>query len=204
MDDCFLTIKNPAEIELKIKNSRFIGRTFLVENEKDAQNKLDEIRKKEYTANHHCYAYIIKKNNDQVSFKYSDDGEPNGTAGKPIYDVIKGSSLVNLLLVVTRYFGGTKLGTGGLVKAYSESAKLLLDKSGIKENYITQKYKVEIEFALYDLMLNLINKLGATKTESDFSEKVVIQLEIRQSKAEQLENEIIELSKGKAIIEKIS
>ena len=204
MDDCFLTIKNPAEIELKIKASRFIGRTFLVKSEKEARNKLDEIRKREYTANHHCYTYIIRKNNEQVTFKYSDDGEPNGTAGKPIYDVINGSGLINILLIVTRYFGGTKLGTGGLVKAYSGSAKRALDKSGVKENFITQKYKVEIEFSLYDMMLQLINKTGAAQINSDFSEKVVMQLEIRESKAEQLVQGITELSKGKAIIEKIN
>ena len=204
MDDCFLTIRIPAEIEIKVKGSHFIGRTYLVDTSEKAVAELERIRKKEYSATHNCFAYIVGNKRDDITFKYSDDGEPGGTAGKPIYDVIKGSNLTNILLVVTRYFGGTKLGTGGLVRAYSKTAKLALEKSGVKENFITVNFKIEVDFSRYDNLLKMIHKLGAVQQESDFSDRVTLILEIRQNKAEQLRSAILELSAGKAKIEKIN
>jgi len=203
MDDHYLTIDKPSTAEIKIKGSRFIGRTALVNNIEEAGKKLEIIRKKEFAATHNCYAYLIGTNDKNIAYKYSDDGEPGGTAGRPIYDVIVGGKLTNILLVVTRYFGGTKLGTGGLVHAYSESAKLVLEKSGIKENFITDRFKIEIAFSQYDKLIQTIHKHNTTIITSDFSDHVSVVLEVRQSLSDFLTKEITELSKGKAKIEKL-
>ncbi len=199
MDDQYFTIAKEATAELKIKNSRFIGETCLVETVEQATEHLQTIRKREYSATHHCYAYQVGLFN-QMQFKYSDDGEPSGTAGKPIYDRLTGSGLSNLLIVVTRYYGGTQLGTGGLTHAYSDTAQSVLDASGRKEHFLQTEFDLQIEFPLYDRLQRLAAKLGATIINSDFSDQVKVRLAIRKSRAEELRNHLVELSNGKAII----
>jgi len=203
MDDVYLTIDKPSIAETKVKGSRFIARTFTVASIAEALEQLSRIRKQEHAATHNCYAYIVGVPYDRAEFKYSDDGEPSGTAGKPIYDIISGSRLTNVLLVVTRYFGGTKLGTGGLVRAYGDAARQALDASGTRENFITTAFRVVIDFAIYDSLVKTISRLGAAQRKSDFSDRVTLELEIRNSLAERLIADITELSKGKAAIEKI-
>jgi uncharacterized YigZ family protein len=202
MNDRYLTIAQASLKEIKVKGSRFIARTDLAESVVEADRHLQKIRNLEYAASHNCYAFIIGAPADKATFKYSDDGEPNGTAGRPIYDVIKGRGVTNIVLVVTRYFGGTKLGTGGLVKAYSEAASLALDKSGARENFVTDHLRVEIEFSIYDSIKKVAHRLGATETQADYSDRVALQYKIRKSKTAQFMAEITELSKGQAKIEK--
>ncbi len=199
MDDQYFTIAKEATAELKIKNSRFIGETCLVESVEQATERLHAIRKREYSATHHCYAYQVGLFG-QTQFKYSDDGEPSGTAGKPIYDRLTGSGLSNLLIVVTRYYGGTQLGTGGLTHAYSDSAQAALDASGRREHFLQTEFDLQIEFPLYDRLQRLAAKLGASIISSDFSDQVKLRLAIRKSRAEELRNHLVELSNGKAII----
>ena len=203
MDDVYLTIDKPSEAETKVKGSRFIARTFTVASVAEALEQLNRIRKQEHAATHNCYAYVAGVPYDRAEFKYSDDGEPSGTAGKPIYDIIAGSRLTNILLVVTRYFGGTKLGTGGLVRAYGDAARQALDASGTRENFITTAFRVVIDFGIYDNLVKTISRLGAAQRKSDFADRVTLELEIRNSLAERLIADITELSKGKAVIEKI-
>lgn len=203
MDDLYLTLNKETRTEIKIKNSRFIGWTFNCDSVESAVEKLTAIRKQEYNANHNCYAYIVGIDRKGQTFKYSDDGEPSGTAGRPIYDYLVGTGLVNAIVIVTRYFGGTKLGTGGLVKAYGEAAKTALDQSGTKENFITDIYKLEIDFSLYDRLQKLIGKIGATQIDPKFSDIVKVELSIRRSLSEQLYRDLVELTQGKGIIEKV-
>ena len=202
MDDLYYTIVKPAQTEIKIKGSRFIGETNHVNSAEEATRQLTVIRKREHAATHHCYAYRVGLF-DQLQFKYSDDGEPGGTAGRPIYDVITGKDITNILLVVTRYFGGTKLGTGGLVRAYSEASAKTLNLSGIKENYITESIKVELHFSFYDQLIKLINRISAEQKNIVFSDHVAMELEVRKSKIDTLTNAITELTNGQAKIEKI-
>jgi uncharacterized YigZ family protein len=196
MDEFYFTIDKESRKEIKIKNSKFIGQTYSVDSTESAQSILTEIKKKEYNANHNCFAFIVGLGNLKV-FKYSDDGEPSGTAGKPIYDVIEGSNLTNILLVVTRYFGGTKLGTGGLVKAYSETAKSVLEKSGIIKKYLNESVKFEIDFSLYNPLLKIIENAGAKLVDSEFSDNVLVEIEIRKNKYADLKMKIVELTSGK-------
>ncbi len=131
--------------EIVEKKSRFIANVFYIESEDEAEKRLNEIRKKYYDAKHNCFAYILGKNGAIV--KSSDDGEPQGTAGHPMLDILKGENLTNCIAIVTRYFGGTLLGTGGLVRAYGESLKKALAEC--KYSYIYDAY--EVSFSLdYD------------------------------------------------------
>lgn len=202
MNDFYCTIALEAECEIKIKASRFIGRTYKVFSLHDVDENLKIIRKKEYNANHNCYAYIIGNESDEF-FKYSDDGEPNSTAGKPMYDILRGHKLTNLLVIVTRYFGGTKLGTGGLVRAYGDSVKAVLDKSGVEKIYQTTLLGVRLAFPLYNKLLQVMTKIGATQIDAQFSDFVDLKIEIRNSLVDKLMSEIIELSGGKAEVEKL-
>jgi uncharacterized YigZ family protein len=201
MDDRYYTIRAPSQAETRVKGSRFLAESKPVISVKDVQVALERIRKREYAATHHCYAYRVGLF-DRMTFKYSDDGEPSGTAGCPIYDVICGCNLTNVLIVVTRYFGGTKLGTGGLARAYSEAAKLVVKKSGTKENFITESIKVEVEFPFYNQLVKILPEYSAKQTKADYSDRVALELEVRQSRADALIAEITQLSGGKARIER--
>ena len=201
MSDCYLTIAQAAKAETKVKGSRFIGEAASVTDAAGAREYLERVRKREYEATHHCYAYRLGVDSD-IEYKYSDDGEPNGSAGKPIYDCIAGRELTGIIIVVTRYYGGTKLGTGGLVRAYSQAALLSLEKAGQKINYITDSIRLTIEFSFYDQILKVIEKLKAKQTDSDFSEKVSLTVLIRKSLTEQFVRELTDISRGTAQIEK--
>ncbi len=202
MDDTFITIRQPSTVETKVKGSRFIARTFVVKSVEEAMDRLGEIRKREYSATHHCYAYIVGRGADRI-FKYSDAGEPTGTAGKPIYDVISGSGATDVVCVVTRYFGGTKLGTGGLVRAYSEAAKGAMDNSGLQENFLTNKYRFTLPFGLYDRWQKIMHQLGAIVDASDFSDCVSLRVSIRRAYSARLLEAFTELTSGKGEIEEI-
>ncbi len=201
-DDSYLTIAKQSKAETKVKASRFIAEVFLVADVDEAQERLSVIRKREYTANHHCYAYVVGRGNE-TQFKYSDDGEPGGTAGRPIYDVVNGTGVTNVLCVVTRYFGGTKLGTGGLVRAYGEAARAAMDLAGTKENYLTTDFQFSLEFSLYDRWLRAVQGIGAEVIDSQFTDTVAMRVRIRQSLAERLVASFVELSSGKGKVEEI-
>ena len=137
----FKSIETEAEGIIIEKKSKFIANIYYVENEKEAEDILNSIRKKYYDARHHCFAYRIHIDGQTIS-KQSDDGEPSGTAGGPILNILEKRGIANVLLVVTRYFGGVLLGTGGLVKAYSDAAKEAINNSNIIEK--EEGYEVEV------------------------------------------------------------
>lgn len=197
--DEYQMIAREATAETKVKGSRFIAETRLAETTKLAMEGLQSIRKREYAATHHCYAYITGLASE-TNFKYSDDGEPNGTAGRPIYDQLVGRELTNALIVVTRYYGGTKLGPGGLVRAYSEAASLALDKSGVTTKFLTTIFETKLALPLYDRWQSTVARLGGKMLDSQFAEEVNLKIEIRNSQAEELEKQFIELTAGKGII----
>lgn len=203
MDDVYFTIQQSAKAEIKRKGSRFIGEALLAESVEEATEQLNQIKKREHAATHHCYAWRVGLDTD-VRFKYSDDGEPSGSAGRPIYDVLCGRGLTNLLLVVTRYYGGTKLGTGGLVRAYGDATTDTLDKAGRLERFVMGSIRVVIDFGLYDRLAKLIHSYGAQQSRADYSDRVTLEFQVRQSRVEALINDIVEISSGKAAIEKLT
>jgi len=195
MNDFYYTIAQPAQVETKVKGSRFIAETMSIEHVEVVGQFLQNIRKREHAASHHCYAYKIGIDNN-TEFKYSDDGEPSGTAGKPIYDCITGRELTNVLLVVTRYFGGTKLGTGGLVRAYSDAAVQALDKSGVRTVYLTDQLSMQFDFKYYDQILKILAKYAAEQKSSAFSDIVKLAVAVRKSKTKEFMEEVTNLTHG--------
>ena len=141
---CYNTLRGEAIGEIVVKKSRFIANIFHVESEDEALSILERMRKQYWDARHNCYGYIIGKNKELVRF--SDDGEPGGTAGKPILEVIKGRDLTDILVVVTRYFGGVLLGTGGLVRAYTDATIEGLSNADLVTVTYMQKLSVEVDY----------------------------------------------------------
>ena len=182
----FKTIEGKVTAEVEEKKSRFIANLFYVESLEEAENCLKQIKKKYYDARHNCYAYVVKEEN--IIKKSSDDGEPSGTAGSPILNVIERNNLCNVIIIVTRYFGGILLGTGGLVRAYTEAATNAVNQAKIVE----QEKGLEVEFELsysdiekfkYYCNLKNIKIVNITYTENV---KIVIDL------TEEEKNEILE------------
>jgi len=194
--DSYYTISGESEIEIKIKASKFIGRAIPCSDETEAEKILNGIRKKYYDATHHCFAFRVGLGS-KCKFRYSDAGEPSGTAGRPIFDRIDGKDLTNVIVVVTRYFGGTKLGTGGLTHAYSDSAAQAIEKAGVIEEFITRDISMTVRFPDYNNVERVFNKYNVTVKQHDFAEVVRLTIEIRTSLADQLKNELTELTSGR-------
>ncbi|MGB9851261.1 MAG: YigZ family protein [Candidatus Kapaibacteriota bacterium] len=166
------TIKNPAQIEFVEKKSRFIAQAFPVENIEKVENILKDVRKKFTDATHNCYAYRIgiEKN----IYRFSDDGEPSGTAGKPIFQTIVKFDLTDILVVVTRYFGGIKLGASGLVRAYSKATKLVLESAEKIEIPLTNFLTLEFDYFDYPKVKRIVFE-NFQNVKEDFSDKVRIE-----------------------------
>lgn len=182
-------------VELRIKNSRFIASVYPVNTKEEAVIELNKIRKKYWDANHNCYAYRLSPNG--LESKMSDDGEPSGTAGKPILYVLQQQEIVNVLVVVTRYFGGIKLGVGGLVRAYTDATKEVLAKSKIVEVFETENYRV---FAHYDdisLVRPIIEKYSVSFNE-EFHDVVRYNVVVKQELSLEFTEKIVDISKGRA------
>ncbi len=199
MDDSYLTIDHAATAEIKVKGSRFIGEAGYAGSLDAATAILTRIQKQFHDATHHCFAYRFGVP-VPTTFKYSDDGEPNGTAGKPIYDCLTGRNITNTIVVVTRYFGGTELGTGGLVRAYSDTAIATLESAGTKECFITESVTVELPFWAYDNFVRLLQKFDIKKYNSYFSEIVRVTINVRLSKKAELIKQFVQLTAGKGVV----
>lgn len=143
--ECFKTIAQNEQAEIEEKKSRFIANIYYVENVEGCEQKLKEIKKRYFDAKHHCYSYRVLEKSE-LKEKQSDDGEPSGTAGAPMLNILQRNELTNVLVVVTRYFGGTLLGTGGLVRAYSDATLKVIEKAGIKQQQLGYLMKVVIGY----------------------------------------------------------
>lgn len=171
----YIRVKNSIEKEIVIEKSRFICYTKMTESEDGAKEFVDQIRKKHPFATHNCYAYVVE--GGKVA-RFSDDGEPQGTAGIPMLEVLKNRGLKDTAVVVTRYFGGIKLGAGGLVRAYSSCTSAGLDEAGVEENIISNVYKISFGYEKYSLFLKFIEKYKQKMISSDFAEGVVIKIAV--------------------------
>ncbi|MBG9981440.1 YigZ family protein [Facklamia sp. DSM 111018] len=168
----FKSILEPTYYEIEIKKSRFIGFLFPIQDEFDANEELQRIRKKHYKATHHCYAYILGENSSIQ--RYSDDGEPSGTAGIPILEVLKQNNLTNILAIVVRYYGGIKLGSGGLIRAYSESISSTLQQATLSENTHQLIINITLNYAQNDTFQYEIAKMtnGPTIIDVQYTDQV--------------------------------
>jgi uncharacterized YigZ family protein len=190
--DLFIEIKNDSKVDHKTKGSKFIANVRKTENVEDAKSILNEITAEFHDATHNCYAWKIGVGKNIIS-KYSDDGEPNHTAGLPIYKTIESANLTNVIVVVTRYFGGTKLGTGGLARAYSKASGDALAKSGNVKKYQTDKVIFTANFEFSSMIHNIISSNKAVILDTSYNEDIVFTVEIRKSK---LDGFILKLKDG--------
>ncbi|MEJ2543134.1 MAG: YigZ family protein [Calditrichaceae bacterium] len=195
--DIYYVPASPIETEIKVKRSKFIAGLLPVKSKDEAEQAYLEIKKKYYDATHNCFAYRIDAN----IFRYSDDGEPNGTAGKPILQMMDGKEILEVLCVVTRYFGGTKLGTGGLIRAYSDAAKEALNRTKILKKIRSKKIKLMLDYDLENNVRNLLNSYQGKLDNSEYSDHIEMNLLIPESKAVRFRDECIELSNNKIKIE---
>jgi len=173
--DYYLTIEEKTSAEVKIDKSRFIGHCCPIESVDDALSELEKIRVEHYNATHNCWAYSI--GGGGLEYRYSDDGEPNNTAGKPILFSIRKSGLSDILVVVTRYYGGKKLGKGGLIRAYSEAADLALALSKSKKVMLTETYEVFCTYEDINQIKRLLSEF-AYKYEEEYTDSIRILAEI--------------------------
>ena len=161
MIDTFKTIEKPSKETLfKDRNSKFFGYAFPVLNEDDIKNALDELKKKNHSAWHFCYGWQLGIKT--ISYRANDDGEPNNSAGMPIYGQIQAFGVTNILIVSVRYFGGTKLGVGGLINAYKNSAQLALEASEIKSKTIDIQFQLSFEYELMNKVMRIIKEKQLT------------------------------------------
>jgi uncharacterized YigZ family protein len=201
-DDRFWTIKDPVSANLTVKGSRFIGDAAPVGSEEAAGAFIAEICRMYHDATHHCTAYRVRQG-DGVLQRYRDDGEPSGTAGKPILDEIACQSLDDVVCVVSRYFGGTKLGTGGLMRAYRQCASETLKKAIRVEHFETLKLTVQHEYDHTGIIRNCINRFNGKVQHSVYDDaRPRIIVEVRRSMAGAFEQEVIEKTAGTAQIRK--
>lgn len=177
--DKFKTIQDNVTAEIEEKRSRFIANMFYIESTEEAENIIKQTKKKYYDARHNCYAYII--NDKQMIKKSSDDGEPSGTAGSPILNVIEKNELCNVLIIVTRYFGGILLGAGGLVRAYTESAGKALKCANIVEQEAGYELEVVVSYQETEKFKYYCNKNNIRILDIKYEENVKLLIEVNET-----------------------
>ena len=194
--DIYKTIQKEAFGEFVERHSKFISYAKPVETEDDAISFINKIKTKHWDAKHNVYAYSLLKGS---IMRYSDDGEPHGTAGVPVLDILKKNEVTNIVIVVTRYFGGILLGTGGLVRAYSNAAKLALDSAVVINMVSCFRAQLFCNYSLYGKISSILAELGAKIEESEFLDNVKIILYIEKKKLNILNDKLNEVSSGEII-----
>ncbi|MBO5137816.1 MAG: YigZ family protein [Spirochaetaceae bacterium] len=187
-----------AKAELVIKKSRFFAEVFPVATQEQARSLLKEQKAKYLDATHVVHAFVIGSKAEVMGM--SDDGEPSGTAGRPVLDVLKGKNCTNIMLTVTRWFGGTLLGTGGLVKAYSESAKTVLNLAFFHELVEKTVFDFSVSYDQYELVKRFLMSIDASEIREEFDVAVKIQGKILSCHKQSLQKYITELSKGQTSV----
>lgn len=193
MNEIYVPLK-AAEIEFVEKRSKFIGRIWPIDTEAQALEHLKHMRKQHWDATHNVYAYALNDNNIA---RYSDDGEPSGTAGLPVLEVLQKNKVTNALCVVTRYFGGILLGGGGLVRAYGTTAKLALDAAGICCMADWQLLALDCEYALLESLRRLVTRVGGTEESVTYAAQVSLQLALPCEQVQAFHLALTELSGGR-------
>lgn len=190
----YKTIKSASSDEFVVKKSRFIGYVRPVKTQEEALAFINEIKSKHWDATHNVYAYTLKEGGIR---RFSDDGEPQGTAGIPSLDVLLKEEVVDCCVVVTRYFGGIMLGAGGLVRAYSHGAKIALDAGGIITMSLCKIVKVKSDYNFYGRLVPLICEEGGIVEDTQFTDNVEVTFRIPEDKVPFFESRLVDVSCGK-------
>ena len=188
----FKTIQSPVENTLlKEKGSKFIGFAFPVNNEEELKTALEKIRSEHPKARHHCYAFRMGMNGE--NYRANDDGEPSGSAGLPIYNQLLANEITNALVISVRYYGGTKLGVSGLVKAYKESAKITLEEALIITRELETTVEIQFNFNQQNLIFTLLSKYEAKILQFDAQEKCIVTASLKLSQKESISEKLSEM-----------
>jgi uncharacterized YigZ family protein len=195
----YFTVKDQSKAEFKEKKSIFIGQGKRVETEDEAKEFIQKIKSEHKEARHNVYAYIIGEN--RMIQRYSDDGEPHGTGGIPMLEVLKKNDITDVVVVVTRYFGGILLGTGGLARAYSKGASLAISEAGVVEKVKGIPLEIVIEYDLLGKLQHVCAEGNNYIENIEYTDKVKIKIICECCNLEKLESQITEITSGKAILE---
>lgn len=196
----YITIRDRGEDSFEEKKSEFIGYAKRVENEEEAKEFVNEIKSMHKQARHNCWAYVIGENYGIQ--RYSDDGEPQGTAGIPILEVMKKQGITDCAVVVTRYFGGILLGAGGLTRAYTKGASIAVKAGGVVEKVKGAKISIEIEYDLIGKIQYLCGQNNWHIEDSEYTDKVTIHIYAEDEVIPVVEKDVVEATNGKAQISK--
>lgn len=182
----FKTIEKENSAEIVEKKSRFIANIYNVESKEEAEEKIKQIKKKYYDAKHHCFAFSIIEENG-ITQKSSDDGEPSGTAGAPILNIIKSNNLQNVVIIVTRYFGGILLGTGGLTRAYSEAAGKVVEQSELIQKEPGMEVELEIDYNDNEKFKYYCQKNNVNIIKIEYTENILYKIELNEKEYKKIE-----------------
>ncbi|MDE7361735.1 MAG: YigZ family protein [Oscillospiraceae bacterium] len=196
----YKTIAERCEARFIEKKSEFIGYLAPVSTEDEAVAFINEIRTMHRKATHNCYAYILRENS---AARHSDDGEPSGTAGVPIYEVLRKEGLTDVVCVVTRYFGGVLLGAGGLVRAYTRGAKDAVDTARIKVMVLAEQLELSVDYSLYGRLPQIFSEFDVRVENEDFADMVKITVFVREELSDKLKEKLIDSCNGKIVVESV-
>ncbi|WP_313538416.1 YigZ family protein [Enterococcus sp.] len=197
--ESYRTISHDGLSEIEIKKSRFICFLKRIEDEEEAKQLIQQIKKEHWKANHNCSAYVLGSHNEVQ--RSSDDGEPSGTAGVPMLEVLKKNQLINVAAVVTRYFGGTKLGAGGLIRAYSSAVSTGLNHVGLVEGIFHQSLILTIDYSLLGKLQNYLDLHQIETKEINYTDKIELTLLVPDLAYDRIEAALIDLLQGQVMIE---
>ncbi len=193
--DEFLRITEKKRYEEKVKDSRFIATAAPIESAEEAAAFIAEMKKEFHDATHNCSAWKTGQGT-KMKYRYNDDGEPSGTAGLPILKAIDAREISNICVVVTRYFGGTRLGTGGLMRAYGQLAAELLKKCKIEKKYLTQTLEFSVAFDFVSVIHNIVKNFDANLKDSQYGDDVLFIVEVRSSEYSNFRTKLTEATNG--------
>lgn len=194
----YTTLRAEAHVTFEEKRSVFIGHAAPVSKEAEALAFLSRIRSEYPDATHNVYAYVLRENS---TVRYSDDREPQGTAGMPTLDILRKREITDAILVVTRYFGGTLLGAGGLVRAYSQAAKMAADAAGVVLRARLALYELICQYGEYQKLLPFLQANGVTVTDTAFADRVTLSLRLLYEQRESFETRLTEVTNGRVVLE---
>lgn len=201
MYESYKTVKQAASAEMIEKKSRFIGHCRPVQTEEEALDFINQVKSRHREATHNVYAYILRENN---IMRYSDDGEPGGTAGMPTLEVLRKEGLTDVVVVVTRYFGGTLLGAGGLVRAYGKSARLGVDAAVRIEKLLCRIYSVKTDYSMYGKLQYAVMEGGYILKDTVFTDEVELIVCVKLENCPAFEKMIVEESSGRTAADFVS
>jgi len=195
----YKTVKQYGEGEIEEKKSRFLGKIKPVSTEEEAIAFIETIKKQYWDARHNCYAFIIGENSESI--RCSDDGEPSGTAGKPMLEVLQNNGLKNVVAVVTRYFGGTLLGTGGLVRAYTQATQAALEEAQVATMTLMSVLAIKTDYNAVGKIKYMFAQADTLVQNEEYGVDVTITIAVPLSEKETMQKKIVEATNGKASIE---